>query len=380
MRRNTPRTRGALVALALVFGELAAGCESAPSPFDPRAEATARIAELGWLLVVLATAACIVVFASLAAALLLARRRGTEQVHALAAPPFGSAHEGARRDDWSRVVIVGGMVAPAVVIAFTLGYTIYTLREVAGVGGPGGANAFGPHTEHGPLGERQNTAQAGAVAGEPALTVQVVGRQWWWQVRYANELFVTANEIHIPTGVPVRIAVTSEDVIHSFWVPQITGKVDVIPGKTNSITIRADHPGVYRGMCSEFCGLQHAHMHLHLHVEPPQDFSRWLDGQRRVPLPPSESLVQRGQQVFSRARCAECHTVRGSFAGGTSGPDLTHVASRRTLGAGINENTPANLAEWTVNAQAIKPGNKMPSIPLAPEERDALVAYLETLE
>jgi cytochrome c oxidase subunit 2 len=209
--------------------------------------------------------------------------------------------------------------------------------------------------------------------------VHITGHQWWWHVRYPDEQVITANEVHLPAGVPVRLAVTSEDVIHSFWMPQIAGKVDVIPGKTNSITILAEQPGVYRGMCAEFCGAPHARMHFLVVVEPPADFARWLDGQRRVPPPPTDSLVQRGQQVFFRATCAECHAVRGTAAG-TRGPDLTHVASRRTLGAGTQPNTRANLAGWTVDAQAMKPGNKMPSIPLAGDDLQALLAYLESLE
>jgi cytochrome c oxidase subunit 2 len=349
----------------------AGGCGRAPSPLDPHTPATARIAELGWVMIVLATAVCVVVFAALVAGLILARRRahGSSEVVSGEGEGVGNG-----------VVVVGGMVLPAIAIAFTLGYTIHTLREVAGVGGPGGAH--GEHGEHG-VQVAGAAQQPPATAGEgPVLAVQVTGHQWWWEVRYPDEQVITANEIHVPAGVPIRLTVTSEDVIHSFWVPQVMGKVDVIPGRTNAVTFRVDQPGVYRGLCSEFCGVQHAHMHLFLVVDTAADFATWLAGQQRVPPPPTDSLVQQGQRVFlgaSGATCAQCHTVRGTSATGTRGPNLTHVASRRTLGAGTDENTTATLTGWTAEPQEMKPGNKMPPTELTDAEVRAVVAYLETL-
>jgi cytochrome c oxidase subunit II len=225
-------------------------------------------------------------------------------------------------------------------------------------------------------------AAASSAGAAPALEVHVVARQWWWDVVYPDAGVTTANEAHVPAGVPVRLTVTSADVIHSFWVPQAAGKVDAIPGKTSAITFRVDEPGVFRGLCSEFCGLQHAHMHFHLVVDSPGAFGAWLAAQQRVPPAPApeESIVAQGQGVFLRSSCAQCHTVRGTAAGGTRGPDLTHVASRRTLGAGTHANSPANLARWATDPQAMKPGNRMPPTDLSDAEARAVVAYLESLE
>jgi cytochrome c oxidase subunit 2 len=275
-----------------------------------------------------------------------------------------------------RIVVLAGMVVPAAILVFTFGYTVYTLREVAGVAGAGGASSFaspGDHTDHPALTALHTSESAG-----PSLAVEIVGHQWWWEIRYPDDRVVTANEIHIPTGTLVRLSVTSTDVIHSFWVPQVTGKVDLIPGKVNRLMFRADQPGVYRGMCAEFCGLQHAHMHLRLIVEPLDDLARWLDREARDASPPATPEAAEGQGVFV-ARCGECHTVRGVTTG-ARGPDLTHLASRRTLGAGLHENSRSNLAGWTTDAQAMKPGNKMPSIPMPEAELAALLTYLEGLE
>jgi cytochrome c oxidase subunit II len=340
----------ALTLPALVF---TTACAGSPSPLDPRTTAAARIAELGWLLIGLGAAASVVTIGALIVALRVAGRR--ERADTLAS-------------DTDSVVVVWGMALPALVIVVALGSTIYTLRNVAGAGGPGGA--VHAHNEH----------AGGADSGAAELTLEVTGRQWWWEVRYPSEQVITANEFHIPAGVPVRLAVTSVDVIHSFWIPQLIGKVDMIPDKTNAVTIRAEQPGIYRGMCGEFCGLQHAHMHVHVYVDNSADFAAWLARQRQNSFPPTDPVSQRGQQVFVDGTCAECHTVRGTVAAGTRGPDLTHIASRRWLGAGIHANNRVNLAGWAVNAQAMKPGNKMPAIPLADADLQALLAYLETLE
>jgi heme/copper-type cytochrome/quinol oxidase subunit 2 len=186
-----------------------------------------------------------------------------------------------------QVVVIGGMVLPSIVIAFTLAFTIYTLREVAGIGGPGRGAAASAHAGH-------DVARPGeqVSAGAAQLAVAVTGKEWWWEVQYPSEQVVTANEIHVPVGVPIRLTVSSDDVIHSFWVPQVAGKVDLIPGKTNTITFQIDQPGVFRGLCSEFCGIQHARMHLLLVVAAPTDFADWLARQQRVPPPPNDTLAQ----------------------------------------------------------------------------------------
>ncbi|MDD5494572.1 MAG: c-type cytochrome [Dehalococcoidia bacterium] len=217
----------------------------------------------------------------------------------------------------------------------------------------------------------------------PALTLDVRAHQWWWEVRYRNDepsrIFTTANEIHIPTEKPVRINLPTADVIHSFWVPQLAGKMDVIPGQANSTWIQADKAGDYSGPCTEYCGAQHAHMALHVIAQAPDDFAAWREGQvSAAPTPQSERL-QQGQKVFL-TRCSVCHAVRGTGAGGNLGPDLTHVASRGTIAAGWLVNNAANNAAWINNAQALKPGSSMPSLHLPPEELTKVVAYLGSLK
>ena len=359
----------ATLALSLPLAAAAAataGCAEAPSPLDPHTPAAARIAELGWFMIAAATVVCLAVFAALGTAL------ATGQRDADAALPAAEDPGG------SRTVVIAGMVLPAVVITATLGYTVYVLREVAGAGGPGGLHAV--HAEHVPGSAAAAQQRAGATGGEPALAVHLVGHQWWWEIVYPSEQVVTANEIHVPAGTPIRLTVTSEDVIHSFWVPQVAGKVDVIPAKLNGVTFRVDQPGVYRGTCAEFCGVQHAHMHFRLFVDPPAEFAAWLAGQRRVAPVPAASIVAQGQRTFMAAGCAQCHTVRGTGVTGTRGPDLTHVASRRTLGAGTHANTPETLRDWIARPQAMKPGNKMPNPDLGDGEVNAVAAYLESLE
>jgi cytochrome c oxidase subunit 2 len=213
------------------------------------------------------------------------------------------------------------------------------------------------------------------------VDIEVIGHQWWWEIHYSNQNFDTANEIHIPVGQPVTVHVTSADVVHSFWVPELHGKIDLIPGQTNTISLEADQAGVYRGQCAEFCGAQHAHMAILVIAEPAGQFSAWLDNQSRAGVEPAVgSLEQEGQQAFLGSACVYCHTIKGTNASGKVGPDLTHLGSRLTLGAGTLPNTPGNLAGWTINSQTIKPGNHMPPMDLSAVQVQALLAYLETLK
>jgi cytochrome c oxidase subunit 2 len=216
-----------------------------------------------------------------------------------------------------------------------------------------------------------------------AVTIAVTGHQWWWEIEYEDaqpdQRVRTANEIHIPTSRPIVFKVTSRDVIHSFWAPNLQGKRDLIPGYTTAIWMQADHPGIFRGQCAEFCGLQHAHMAFDIVAEPEEDFERWLDGMRRAPRAPQTDQERRGRDVFMTARCAGCHTVSGTDAHGQIAPDLTHVASRSTVGSGTLPNTPEHLHAWIRDPQASKRGNQMPPNPLDEADLAALLAYLETL-
>jgi cytochrome c oxidase subunit 2 len=217
----------------------------------------------------------------------------------------------------------------------------------------------------------------------PPITLNITAHQWWWEVSIADSVpshsFTVANEIHIPVGVPVLLRVQSPDVIHSFWVPELGGKIDVIPGQTNESWIRADHAGTFRGQCAEYCGLQHAHMAFTVVAQPPAQYQAWADAQRaEAPTPAANTPAAIGEAVFTRS-CGGCHAVRGSGALGRIGPDLTHVASRMTIAAGLVDNTPTALTKWIRNAQAMKPGVLMPTMDLRQTDVANVVAYLETL-
>ena len=228
-------------------------------------------------------------------------------------------------------------------------------------------------------------AMTHATSGAPsdALRITVTGHQWWWEVQYpghsADEIATTANEIHIPVGRPVVVELRSPDVIHSFWVPSLGPKRDLIPGRTNTLRLQADRPGSYRGQCAEFCGHQHAKMAFAVIAEPADRFDAWLRQQRAAAATPPDSLAQRGEQVFLAASCPLCHSVSGTPAGGRIGPDLSHLASRQTIAAGTRPNTRGNLAGWILDPQSIKPGTRMPPTALSSADLHALLAYLESL-
>ena len=226
-----------------------------------------------------------------------------------------------------------------------------------------------------------------AVSTKPdsdVIDVEVVGHQWWWEFTYkdaaASQQVSTANELHVPVGRTVVLKLTSRDVIHSFWTPNLQGKKDLIPGHYIIYPLRVDREGTFRGQCAEFCGAQHAHMAFTVIAQPEDQFTAWLDGQRQPAAAPSDPLAARGQQVFLSKPCVMCHTIRGTVAGSRVGPELTHLASRPTIAAGTLEMNRGNLAGWVLDAQAIKPGSHMPPNSLSSEELDALLAYLESLK
>ncbi|MFN8533630.1 MAG: cytochrome c oxidase subunit II [Dehalococcoidia bacterium] len=211
-------------------------------------------------------------------------------------------------------------------------------------------------------------------SGQPDLVV--IGHQWWWEVIYPAAGAVTANEIHVPTSRPLLIQLESVDVIHDFWVPQLGRKIDAIPGVSNRFWIQADQPGVYLGACAEFCGVQHAWMRLRVIAEPPAEFDAWLR-QQAGPVPgPAVGLANQGRLLFDSKTCANCHTTDPSAQTPNVGPNLAHLSSRQTLGAGVITNTPRNLVAWLENPGRIKPGSLMPDLNLSQQEVAALAAYL----
>ncbi len=216
-----------------------------------------------------------------------------------------------------------------------------------------------------------------------ALTIEVTGHQWWWEVQYDDSIpsrrLTTANEIHVPVGRLVRVKLRAADVIHSFWAPNLGGKRDLIPGYEQSFWFQADTPGVYRGQCAEFCGMQHAKMAFLIVAHAPSEFATWYATASAPHASPADSVIANGERVFLTGGCSLCHAIAGTQAWATIGPSLSHIGSRRTLAAGTLRNTRENLMGWIVNPQAIKPGVKMPAIPLQPSQLTAVVAYLESL-
>jgi cytochrome c oxidase subunit 2 len=318
---------------------------SSPSALKPKGPGAERIAGLWWFMFWTSAVVVVVVTALIVLAVRPRRRPRRDD----AAPPtLPTEHQPPPR--WSRrLVILGGAVIPAVILAVLWGLTLHDMAALSEPARPG------------------------------ALRVEVVGYRWWWAVRYPQQGVVTANEVHIPTGRRVELTLRSRDVIHSFWVPQLQGKTDLIPGVTNHMWIQADRAGIYRGQCAEYCGLQHANMIFYVVAQPPAEFDRWLANEQAPPATPT-GLAARGEQVFLTSSCVACHTVQGTVAEGTVGPNLTHFGSRLYLGAGVASNDPGNLATWIVDSQSLKPGNRMPPQPLSPSELRAVMAYLRSLK
>jgi cytochrome c oxidase subunit II len=217
-----------------------------------------------------------------------------------------------------------------------------------------------------------------------ALTIKITGHQWWWQIEYQDSIqsniIQTANELHLPMGRAVQLILQSSDVIHSFWIPNLQGKKDLIPGKITTLWIQPDRLGEFRGQCAEFCGFQHAHMRLTATVESPEDFAKWQAAQRQPAPEPTTDTQKRGRDIFLSGTCAMCHTISGTTAGSRVGPPLTHLASQQTIAAGSFPNTRGYLAGWILDPHALKPGVRMPPNPLPPDDLHALLDYLQTLK
>jgi cytochrome c oxidase subunit II len=214
----------------------------------------------------------------------------------------------------------------------------------------------------------------------PAPDLFVIGHQWWWEARYPQSGVVAANEIHIPVGRAMSVQLDSADVLHEFWVPELARKITAVPGHPNHLWIEADAPGTYLGICSEFCGTEHAWMHFLVIAETPAEFAAWQSAQLRPAARSIEPQARKGLALFEQMSCVSCHAINGTIAGARVGPDLTHFASRRQLGAGITDNTPENLRRWLADPQQVKPGAKMPDFKLTDEQLAQLVSYFETLK
>lgn len=320
----------------------------AQSALDPAGPTAGRIDDLTRLMLYLLSAIFVVVMIVLALAAFRKRRHTAANNDTVIAPQH-DREQRISRAITTAVALTIAILFGLLVASFLVGRTIYSSPDKS-----------------------------------TALIIEVTGHQWWWDVRYDDDvpskIVTTANEIHIPVGRPVVFRLGSSDVIHSFWVPNLHGKMDMIPGRTVEMWLQADRAGVYRGQCAEYCGHQHAHMALTVIAEPEEQFRAWYDAQLQpAPAPATESQMT-GQKVFFSKPCVMCHRIQGTDAGGRVGPDLTHVASRQTIAAGTLHNTREHLSQWILNSQNVKPGNRMPPIPVNANELNSLLDYVQSLK
>jgi cytochrome c oxidase subunit 2 len=326
------------LALLLLAGALH-GCSGIQSTWNAQGHSAEVLKHLMLGIIGVCTLIWLLVVLMLVAALLKRRRQ----------PPL----QGEQAERKTRLVVYVAVAATTIIVAGLTLVSFYATRDLV-------------------------------VGRDMDLTVRIKGQQWWWQVTYNGSRFgpgfQTANELHIPVGRNVRLELESIDVIHSFWVPSLAGKQDMIPGRMNVLTLRAERPGVYRGQCAEFCGLQHSHMALMVVAEDDDQYRRWAQAQAIDAAVSDDTEVEAGRAVFMSKPCAACHTVRGTDARGSSGPDLTHVGGRRTIAAGLLETTRGSLAAWIADPQTLKPGTNMPIVPLTSEELQQVSAYMEALK
>ena len=333
--------RGTRVAFGLLPALACTGCVGWQSVLDPHGSPALGLDLLMKFIMIV----CAVVWVLVVAMLFVALARRTPRAEPLML--------GRRTQDRMRIAVAGSVAASVVVIS------VFTLASYA-------------------------ATRMLSVVSDDELMIRVRGFQWWWDVTYLaatpKESFRTANEIHIPINRTVRIQLETADVIHSFWVPSLAGKQDLIPGRNNDVRFSAARAGTYRGQCAEFCGLQHARMAMIVVAHEPDSFEAWRQSQLKSATEPVKTEEQAGRELFVAKACSACHTVRGTAAAGATGPDLTHVGSRRTIAAGVFETTRGSLAAWIADPQTIKPGNNMPMVPLTADELHAVSAYMAGLK
>jgi cytochrome c oxidase subunit 2 len=339
--------------LAAVASPLASGCAGVQSALEPAGAEAERIDTLLWVVGIFCTLVFVGVLAASVAAL-FGKRIWRDKL----------AGEG--------IVVGAGIVFPVVALSLLLFYSIYVMGRADALEEGSGLQLI---ADSGP---------SPSVAAGARLRISVSGERWWWRVVYVTadgRRIESANELRLPVGEPVRVELTSPDVIHSFWAPKLAGKLDMIPGRVNTLTLTATQPGVSRGQCAEYCGGAHALMAFFVVALPSEEFATWLTRERSDAASPDTSDETDGQALFMSRGCVGCHTIRGTDANGTIGPDLTHVGSRLSLGAGILPNDPDAFARWIRDTQHIKPENLMPPFAIFAEaELGRLATYLDSLE
>jgi len=320
-------------AVACFFANALIACkgERVQSVLHPASDAAHEVSNLWWYMLGICSLVFLLVIILLAFAIFTGRQDKPR-------PPLGDL----------RFVTLAGIVMPTIVLVSIL---IYSL----------------------------SSTMALRLDKNPAFTIEVIGYKWWWEVRYPDHGFVTANEIHIPVGQKVQLKLRSADVIHSFWIPELQGKTDLLPEHTTTSWIAARRTGVFRGQCAEYCGGQHALMAMHVVASERDEFEQWIQRQKQPAPSPWDEKAERGKEVFVTQACKACHNIQGAVAEGVAGPDLTHFGSRKMLGSGIAPNTSDVLAKWITDTQKVKPGSKMPNSPMDAGDLDDLVYYLEGL-
>ncbi|HEY8562461.1 MAG TPA: cytochrome c oxidase subunit II [Pyrinomonadaceae bacterium] len=334
-----------LIAFAAVI--ISGGCGGAQSALDAAGVQASRLENLWWIFFSVTATVYVIVMAVLLAAL-ARRRRGDENTAPDLAP------------DERRETRIGNTVKAAVAVTTVILFALMIVSFRTG-------------------------RAIQTLSGSPQpLQIKVTGHQWWWEIEYQDAVpsnnVTTANELHLPAGRPVKLVLQSNDVIHSFWLPNLHGKKDLIPNYPTAFYFQAEKTGTFWGQCAEYCGYQHAKMRFMVTVEAPEDFDAWISAQRQTSAAPATDAQKRGQQIFLTGTCTQCHTVQGTIAGGRVGPNLTHVASRPYIGAGSLPKTREHLQNWITDPQKIKPGIRMPMSNYAPEDLQDLVEYLESLK